>query len=68
MFSVFPPFYYGIHNAVMGWVTLIFVVLMHIFIIVKRCDQERSLWSYFYYFYHLSIGVWIAASLVVGFV
>ena len=53
MFSVFPPFYYGLHNAIMGWVTLLFVVLMHIFSVIKRCDQERSLWSYFYYFYHL---------------
>jgi hypothetical protein len=68
MFSVFPPFYYGVHNAVLGWVTLLFVLLMHIFALVQRCDRQRSVWSYFYYFYHLSTVAWIATSLIVGYV
>ena len=67
MFSVFPPFYYGLHNAVFGWCTLLMVLLMHIFAMVRKFDKERSSWSYVYYFYHLSIGIWIATSLVVGY-
>lgn len=68
MFSVFPPFYYGLHNAILGWVTLLMVLLMHVFALVQRCDRERSVWSYFYYFYHLSVALWIIASLLFGYV
>ena len=63
MFSVFPPFYYGTHNAVIGWFTLLLLFLMHVFAMVTRCDRERSVWSYFYYFYHFFCGVWIVVSL-----
>jgi len=39
MFSVFPPFYHGVHSAILGWITLIFVFLMHVFAMVRKCDQ-----------------------------
>jgi len=68
MFSCYPPFYYGLHNAILGWFTFLMVFLMHLFAVVRKCDQERSVWSYFYYFYHLSCGVWIVTSLIVGYV
>lgn len=67
MFSVFPPFYYGLHNAVLGWLTLLIVFLMHLFCFVRRFDGERSIWSYFYYFFHFSCAIWILISLIVGF-
>lgn len=44
------------------------VLLMHVFALVHRCDRERSVWSYFYYFYHLSVAFWIIASLLFGYV
>lgn len=68
MFSVFPPFYFGLHSVILGWITLLIVFLMHIFAVVHRCDRERSVWSYFYYFYHLATALWIVTSLVVGYV
>lgn len=67
MFSIFPPFYYGLHNAFLGWFSLLFVILMHVFCFVRRWDGERSLWSYFYYFFHVSCLVWIVVSLIVGY-
>jgi hypothetical protein len=39
MFSVFPPFYYGLHNVILGWITLVLLFLMHIFAVVQRCDR-----------------------------
>jgi cytochrome b561 len=67
MFSVFPPFYYGLHSAFLGWVTLLLLFLMHVFAVVQRCDRQRSVWSYFYYFYHFATGVWIVTSLCFGY-
>jgi hypothetical protein len=66
-FSVFPPFYSGIHSAVLGWFTLVLVVLAHIFCFVRRWDKERSLWAYWYYFYHASIFAWIVVALIMGY-
>ena len=67
MFSVLPPFYYGLHNAILGWLTLLMVFFMHLFALISKCDKERSVWSYFYYFYHLSVAIWIIFSLVFGY-
>jgi hypothetical protein len=39
MFSMFPPFYYGLHNAILGWITLLLLFLMHVFALVLRCDR-----------------------------
>ena len=64
VFSVFPPFYAGMHCAVLGWVALVFIFLMHLFCFVRRCDNERSLWAYWYYFFHASIFVWIVVALI----
>jgi hypothetical protein len=40
---------------------------MHIFCIVEKSCKERSLWSYLYFAYHLSIVVWIIIALIVGY-
>ena len=67
MFSVYPPFYVGLHSVFMSWVTLFIVFLMHVFVMVRRCDQQRSVWAYFYYFYHFSVALWILIALVIGY-
>ena len=36
MFSIYPPFYYGPHCAILSWFTLILAILMHIFCIVEK--------------------------------
>ena len=66
-FSIFPPFYYGIVSVSLGWATLIVVLLMHIMCFVKKCDSERSGWSYCYLLYHIMIGVWMLVGLLLGY-
>ena len=66
-FSIFPPFYFGIHSVVLGWLTLIVVLLMHIFSFVRKCDGERSAWSYSYFIYHASIFTWMMVALCLGY-
>lgn len=39
MLSCYPPFYFGLHSAILGWVTLLLVFLMHVFAAVTRCDR-----------------------------
>lgn len=68
MFSIFPPFYYGTHSAVLSWFTLIVVVLMHIFCVLDKWFKERSVWSYLYMVFHLMIVIWIIIALIAGFV
>lgn len=67
MFSVYPPFYYGPHSAILSWITLIICLLLHIFCIVDKSCKSRSVWSYFYWAYHLCIAIWILLALIVGF-
>lgn len=66
-FSIFPPFYYGIVSVSLGWGTLVAVLLMHIMCFVKKCDNERSGWSYCYLLYHIMIGIWMLVSLLLGY-
>ena len=66
-FSVFPPFYYGIVSVSLGWATLVTVLLMHIMCFVKKCDSERSGWSYCYLLFHIMIGTWMVVSLLLGY-
>ena len=67
MFSIYPPFYYGPHCAILSWITLIIAILLHIFCIVEKTCKERSAWSFLYFAYHLSITIWIILALIVGF-
>lgn len=67
MFSIYPPFYYGPHSAILSWITLIIAILLHIFCIVEKTCKERSAWSFMYFAYHLSITIWIILALIVGF-
>ena len=67
MFSIYPPFYYGPHCAILSWITLILAILMPIFCIVDRTCKERTAWSFMYFAYHLSVAVWIILALIVGF-
>ncbi len=54
-------------SVALGWITLAFVLLMHIFCFVRNCDHERSLWSYWYFFFHVSVLVWIVMALILGY-
>lgn len=67
MFSIYPPFYYGPHCAILSWITLVIILLMHIFCIVEKDCKERSLWSFMYFLYHLSIAFWVILVLIVGY-
>ena len=67
MISIYPPFYYGPHSAIFSWITLIIVVLLHVFCIVEKSCKERSVWSIMYFMYHLSIAVWVLLVLIVGY-
>lgn len=67
MFSIYPPFYYGPHCALLSWFTLVIAILMHIFCIVEKSCKERSLWAYMYFLYHLFVSIWIILALIVGF-
>lgn len=66
MFSIYPPFYYGPHCAILTCITLPIIFLMHIFCIVHKECKQRSLWSFIYFLYHLSIALWVILVLIVG--
>jgi hypothetical protein len=65
--SIYPPFYYGPHSAILSWITLLIIILLHIFCIVEKECRERSVWAVLYMLYHLSIAVWITLVLIVGY-
>jgi hypothetical protein len=67
MISIYPPFYYGPHCGIMSWITLIIVVLLHIFCVAEKDCAGRTLWSYMYFIYHLAIVVWVILVLIVGY-
>ena len=67
MFSIYPPFYYGPHSAILSWITLIILILLHIFTIVEKSCKGRSVWAYFYWAYHLCIAIWMLLAMIVGF-
>jgi hypothetical protein len=66
--SIYPPFYYGPHSAILGWITLILLLLLHVFCIYPSACRGRSAWSVFYMLYHLAIAIWMFLILVVGYV
>ena len=67
MVSIYPPFYYGPHSAIMSWITLIILILMHVFCIYGPSCKGRSAWAILNLIYHLAIVVWIFLILVVGY-
>jgi hypothetical protein len=67
MFSIYPPFYYGPHCAILAWITLVIGIFLHIFCIVEKTCKERSLWAYMYFAYHLAVAFWIILALIVGY-
>ena len=67
MFSVFPPFYFGLMSVGFGWLTLLVVVLLHVMCFVRRWDGERSVWSYCYYLFHCLVFTWITVSLILAY-
>lgn len=67
MVSIYPPFYYGPQSAIMSWITLIIVILLHVFCIYGTACKGRSAWSILYLLYHLCIAIWIFMVLVVGY-
>jgi hypothetical protein len=36
MFSIYPPFYFGVHSAVLSWLTLVVVLAMHVACIIDK--------------------------------
>jgi cytochrome b561 len=67
MFSIYPPFYYGPHSAILSWITLVIAILLHVFCVVDKSCKERSMWAYMYFAYHLSISIWIILALIIGY-
>lgn len=65
--SIYPPFYYGPHSAILSWITLIVLFLLHLFCVFNKSCKGRSVWSVFYLVYHLCITIWIFLVLVVGY-
>ena len=68
IFSVYPPDFYGVHSAIFAYVSLIFVVLLHVFSFFDRRAGGRSLWSILYVLYHISIFMWVIFALIIGYV
>lgn len=67
MVSIYPPFYYGPHSAVLSWLTLVVVVLLHVFCVYNPSCKGRSAWSVMYLLYHIFISIWILLVLIVGY-
>jgi hypothetical protein len=67
IFSIFPPFYYGVFNAVMSFITLVVVVLMHFFCFNTGKIKTMSLWAISYFIYYLLITIWIIVGLGVAY-
>lgn len=68
MFSIYPPFYYGAFNAIIGYITLILVFLMHVFCLTDKKAGERSLWAICYFLYHLLVMIWIVVGLILAYI
>lgn len=68
MFSIYPPFYYGAFNAIIGYITFVVVVLMHVFCLTDKTVSERSLWSIAYFVYHLLVMVWLVVGLILAYI
>lgn len=68
MFSIFPPFYYGGFNAVISYITLLVVILMHVFCLTDKKVCDRSLFAISYFIYHLIIVVWIVVGLILAYI
>jgi hypothetical protein len=68
LFSIYPPFYYGAFNTIIGYITLVVVVLMHIYCLLDVKVRDRSLWAITYFFYHLLIMIWILVGLILGYI
>jgi hypothetical protein len=68
LFSIYPPFYYGVFNTIIGYITLLIVILLHIFCLVEKKAGDRSLWSITYFLYHLLIMIWIVVGLVLAYI
>jgi fumarate reductase subunit D len=67
MFSIYPPFFYGAFNAVIAFVTLVVLGLLHVFCVVDKKVGERSFFSILYFIYHLLITVWILVGLILAY-
>jgi hypothetical protein len=68
LFSIYPPFYYGVFNVIIGYITLVIVVLMHIYCLLDGKVRDRSLWAITYFFYHFLIMIWILVGLILAFI
>lgn len=68
MFSIYPPFYYGAFNAIIAYITLVVVILLHIFCLTDKKVSDRSLWSITYFIYHLLIMIWIVVGLILAYI
>jgi len=51
----------------MAWITFVFLVCMHIFCFFEPTIAERTLWSYFYTLYHLSLTIWFILIMAFGY-
>jgi hypothetical protein len=68
MFSIFPPFYYGAFNAVISYITVIIVLLMHMFCFMDTRVKGVSLWALFYFLYYFLIFIWIIVGLILAYI
>lgn len=68
IFSIYPPDFYGVHCAVFAYLTLIFVIFLHVFAFVDKKAAGRTLWAVFYCLYMLSVMLWLIFTTVIGFI
>jgi hypothetical protein len=68
MFSIYPPFYYGAFNAVIAFITILVLAILHIMCLSESKIFNRSVYSLFYFFYHILITVWLVVGLIMAYI
>ena len=67
-FAIYPPDYFGASSAGLAYITLLFLILLHVFCNYHKTACGRSIWSILYVMYHLCIFFWIGMVLILGMV
>ena len=67
IFSVYPPDFFGASSVGLGYITLFFLIVLHVLCFSERKACGRSLWSIVYVIYHLSIFVWLGVIMILSF-
>ena len=51
----------------LGWITLAWLIVLHVSIFFDNPEKPRSFWSLSYMVYHILIFIWILVTLIMSY-